>query len=248
MDYSEYYKNSIEHMGNLATPERSTISISEEPVNEELTPEIIKDFCTRLSGILPSEQSKAIISYQSYKMNENEEYSDDADNIYQLMPKKVILSYDILHPDLATLSIYFGSHTDPTLRIFWRRLNNFFEEQSKNLSNEEFDIPVFMINLLERESIGGIHSEEVNPNLYEVNIINPLICYLTRELPTDRAIKEFLGDEEVGGNVVKMLISLDTVNFIKRNDIDVCSIKATALRQATDEKYNTTQARDDLID
>ena len=248
MDYSEYYKNSIEHMGNLATPERSTISISEEPVNEELTPEIIKDFCTRLSGILPSEQSKAIISYQSYKMNENEEYSDDADNIYQLMPKKVILSYDVLHPDLATLSIYFGSHTDPTLRIFWRRLNNFFEEQSKNLSNEEFDIPVFMINLLERESIGGIHSEEVNPNLYEVNIINPLICYLTRELPTDRAIKEFLGDEEVGGNVVKMLFSLDTVNFIKRNDIDVCSIKATALRQATDEKYNTTQARDDLID
>ena len=248
MEYSEYYKHSIEHMENSPTYGRSKISISEEPENEELTPEIIKDFCSRLSGILPSEQSKAIISYQSYKMNENEEYSAEADNVYQLMPKKVVLSYDVLHPDLATLSICFGSHTDPALRIFWRRLNNFYEEQSKNLANEEFDIPVFMINLLERESIGGIHSEEVNPDIYEVNIINPLICYLTRELPTDRAIKEYLGDEEVGGNVVKMLISLDTVNFIKRNDIDVCSIKASALLQATDEKYNTTQARDDLID
>ena len=52
----------------------------------------------------------------------------------------------------------------------------------------------------------------------------------------------------MGGNLIKMLCSVDAVQFITRNDIDILSLKSAALREVNEDIHPTTVPRDDLID
>lgn len=228
----------------------NTLPIDEENIETKtLTLDEIKSFCDRMSGNNATGHSKAVISYQSYKTNELGQFSPEADQIYQLLTASAEFSYDVYHPDLMLITLKFNSYDDPGLRLFWRRLQLFRTDLSKDLRTEKYNIPVFLIHFLERDSIGDMNSEEVNPELLEVNVFNPMICYLTRETPTMMAIEETnLNDEKMGGNLVKMLCSVDAVQFITRNDIDILSLKSAALREANEDIHPTTGPRDDLID
>ena len=236
MDFSQYFNSNTTDLNDEAiTAEADALT---EPENQELTVEVVKEFCERLTGKLPSGESKAAVAYQSYKINEKNEFSPESEQIYALAPSEVTVSYDEIHPDLLMLTLRFSSSDDPSLRLFWRRLTNFREDLARTYTNEKYNIFIFFIHLLEKESLGSMHSKETNPELLEINITNPLIEYLTRYSPTDIAIETTgANDEKVGGNVVKLLLDINNVDFIKRNDVNVSMIKAESLRESLADRY-----------
>ena len=107
--------------------------------------------------------------------------------------------------------------------------------QSKPL--EEDVIPIFVVNLVENESTNCLREKE-SYTILSANIVNPLLCYITREVPTMVAenIKNER-DEVVGGNVIKMLIATDFLTFELRDDIDINTIKAEELREIEESRF-----------
>lgn len=227
-----------ETQANIETS-NDTQEINEIDVNDNrlnLSVRDYKEFCNKLSGLNEVEEAKSSITYQVYTVNPITNTPDeDSETIYGLHNAIVQISFDELHPELAVVSIRFKSFDDPELRMFWARIQKWRNMQSKPLEKDA--IPIFVVNLVENESTNCLREKE-NYTILSANIVNPLLCYITREVPTmvTENIKNER-DEVVGGNVIKMLVATDFLTFELRDDIDINTIKAEELREIEESRF-----------
>lgn len=233
-DWTKYLDGSApESQEEAETPKEVA---AEEP--EVLTLAKIREFCGRLSGKDGQGVSKAVISYQAYDSGFSMDTTNDknAEIIYNCSKAYAELSFDALNPDLVLLSITFPSYDDPELRLFWARLQKWVRRNSGAEQITDDTVPVFYIHLFERGSVSA--RTDVQENILEAGIVNPLICYLTRELPAVPAAETTNKNGEVmGGNVVKMLCNMQFVTFSVIEDADTSRIKAEVLRDVEDARY-----------
>lgn len=202
-----------------------------------LTATTFKEFCDRLTDRLPSGETKAVVTYQNYNVDSLTGESNDPNQevIYTLNKAVSELSFDEINPDLVMVTLRFQTYDEQELRLFWARLQKWRTSLSKPMENGE--IPIFALNFLERESVGSGDKDD-DYTILECNIVNPLICFLTREMPTMEAIDmETESGATTGGNVVKMLCATECTTFTIRNDIDINAIKAEVEREMEDERY-----------
>ena len=226
MDFSKYYAMDPEQTETEDSAKQA------EPSNEQNDPRIqlddtqICNFCKRFSGFDASGKNSSIVSYQCYNYNENNP-DPKQEVIYQASRARVEFSYDALQPEFATLDLVFPSYDDQELRLMWARLQKWRREIA--------DTPVFLIHLLERDSVSLQTAE--NDDLIECNILNPIIYYLTRELPTIPA-EDVINEkgEVMGGNIIRMLIDMRLVTFEVTNTATQ-EIKAEVLREEEERRY-----------
>lgn len=221
-------------------PPKQTFT-EDKPVEDEriaLSLEDMRAFCARLSGKNEQGLSRAIVSYQSYDSGFLGEKTTDAhaDQIYTCLKATAELSFDALNPGLALLTVTFPTYDDPELRLFWARLQKWQRRESGQEVVDADKVPIFLIHLFERDSISV--RQDVEENILEANIVNPLLCYLTRELPTLPAV-DMTNEkgETIGGNVIKMLCNMDFVTFSLIEDADTTDVRAEVQREAENARY-----------
>lgn len=200
--------------------------------------EDVRAFCERLSGKNEQGLSKAIISYQSYDSGFSEEETTDknADKIYTCAKASVELAFDALNPGLLLVTLTFPTHDDPELRLFWARLQKWNRRESGQENVEADKVPIFLLHLFERDSISV--RQDVTENILEANIINPIICYLTREIPSMPAVDTTNEKgETMGGNVIKMLCNMEFITFSLMEDVDTSEIRAEVQRENENARY-----------
>lgn len=257
-DWSKFFNQDI---NSPKTPENKELEIEDnrnndivqtkdiedtEDTDEEglagLTATTFKEFCDRLTGVLPSGETKSIVTYQNYNVDSVTGQSNDTKQeiIYSLNKVTPEISFDEVNADLVMVTFKFKTYDEQELRLFWARLQKWRTSLSKPMENGE--IPIFTLHFLERESIGSGDKGE-DYTILECNIINPLICFLTREMPTMEAIDmETESGAKTGGNVVKMLCATECTTFTVRNDLDINAIKAEVEREIEDERYINAEA------
>ena len=70
------------------------------------------------------------------------------------------------------------------------------------------------------------------------NVFNPTYFHLTREVPNYLATENISVDGELyGGNVIRMLIPVELVNFEISEDIDTSEIKGEVQREMSARDY-----------
>lgn len=243
-DWSQYFNqnildndNKIENNNVEDTEEKNDIETEEKTNTFTLGVKDYKEFCNRLSGYLPDGNTKAVISYQCFNAFPNMKDIKDPQKevIYNINNAVVEMAFDELNPELVLISIKFKNFSDPELRLFWARLQKWRTSLSKPIDNNE--VPIFLLYLMERDSVGNLDANE-SYSILNAEIVNPLIAYITREVPTMEAtdiINE--KDEHMGGNVIKLLCSTQYVTFGIRDDIDTQMIKAEVERENEDSRY-----------
>ena len=192
---------------------------------EEMT-----QFFTRMSGKDSFGDSKAIITYQTFAM-EDEEDSKDKMTIYNISKARCNLSFDKMNPQFLSFEIVFNSYEDTELKLLWGRLQ-------RHLSNERTNPEktwVFYFNIVERGSV-DIDST-TNDTLLIGHLMNPVMFYLSRETPVTMAVDIEKDGELHGGNVIKMLVPLELFSFEVSNDYDTLQWKAEAQRDDAARDY-----------
>lgn len=210
----------------------------ETAVTDEVTmidENTVARFLRALSGRTEDGLGKAVISYQSYAMEDAED-SEEKNRVYSLNNACVEFSLDRKNPGFFTLDIIFRSYDDPELKIFWSRL----QKHKRNMALEGEKTWIFYINLLERESV--TYQTETQDTLITANVFNPLIYYLTREVPnmltTEKEMNRGEGVEELqGGNIIRMLIAEELVTFQVNSEIDTSNIKGEVMREYEEARY-----------
>lgn len=238
-DWSKFYNQEIEE-----DIEENKTDINDENLEEDidinqgkilLSVKDYKEFCDRLTGYLDSGKTKAIPCYQTFIAKENEGINSDNEIVYTLNNAVIEISLDELHPELAVISIRFKSFDDPELRLLWARIQKWRTNMSKPQDNN--GVPIFLFSFTERESFGTYDGEE-EIAILSCEVINPLLCYITREVPTMEAT-DILNDrdEHIGGNVIKLLCDTNYITFSLRDDINTKDIKAEVERELEEERY-----------
>ena len=211
----------IENIENMDT--ENTDFAEDTPT--ELSRAELAEFTRRLSGRNEDGESKVILSYQSYAI-EDEEGSVGKETVYTSSKCHVELSLDVNNPQYFVMDIVFRGYDEPELKMLWGRLQKFKRSVATNLEKTW----VFYMNLLEKASISK--RTDQGDLLFTADIINPLLFYLTRETP-DFLCTETRSDEGelYGGNVIRMLIPTEFVTFKIRDDIDTLEMKEEVLRE-----------------
>lgn len=190
----------------------------------------ISQFTRRLSGKNEDGFGKAEISYQMYALEDDEE-SMDRTRIYNAHKAYVELSMDYSIPGYFTLDIIYHSYAEPELKMLWNRLQNF----KRNLAEQGEKTWIFYINILEKASVS--RQTENRDNLLMCHILNPIIFYLTREVPNLMTDEHNVNNELQGGNIIRMLIPENAVRFEITNEIDTSEIKGEVEREIEEERY-----------
>ena len=195
-------------------------------------------FTSALSGRTPDGRSKAKISYQAYALEDPQD-SADRSRIYTLSTACAELSIDQKNPGFFVLDVIFQSCHDPELKLFWARL----QQHKRNIAQNPEKTWIFYINLLEMASV-SVRSDHEDL-LVTGNVLNPLIFYLTREVPNQmieenqekRIHRDQESDELQGGNIVRMLIADNLVQFQINNSLDTREIKGQVEREEQEKRY-----------
>lgn len=206
-------------------------------------------FTEALSGKTPEGESKVQISYQSYALEEPED-SPDKNKIYTLTKASAEISIDKKNPGFFVFDVIFPSYTDPELKLFWAR----FQNHRRNIARNPEKTWIFYVNIMEKASVSvDTKSRDI---LVMGNVFNPLIGYLTREVPNqmieedqERRVRDENGKtvELQGGNIVRMLVADSLVQFQIRGDIDTQEIKGEVEREEEEKRFlNAGQATDDI--
>ena len=188
-------------------------------------------FTRRLSGKTDDGESKVVVSYQTYAMEDPEE-SVDKERVYTTDKPHIELSIDMKYPQFYVMDIIFRSYDDPELKLLWGRLQRF----KKNMTNDPEKTWIFYFNILEKASVTQQTSEQ--DSLFIANIFNPTIFYLSREIPDMLAVDTEGNDGNLhGGNVIRMLIPIEFVTFQIENSIDTTEIKGEVMREEEARSY-----------
>lgn len=220
-DWSQFY--------NEATPQEIDESFKQENIEESerktitLSEEDLQIFLNRISGKTEKGESKILLSYQNYNFD-SLETDPDRDRIIQCLTPYIRIIRNSQYTDLYTVDIVFPNCESDELRFLWKNLEKHMDNQFKYPTNRW----IFYFNILEKEDI----LSEENAPVLTVNIINPLICFLTRQAPDMKTNNEVKKDEMMqGGNIIRMLVTNENLTFSLNKDIDVLGIKSEVLRE-----------------
>lgn len=220
-DWSQFY--------NEATPQEIDESFKQENIDESerktitLSEEDLQKFLNRISGKTEKGESKILLSYQNYNFD-SLETDPDRDRIIQCLTPYIRIVRNSQYNDLYTVDIVFPNCESDELRFLWKNLEKHMDNQLKYPTNRW----VFYFNILEKEDI----LLEENAPVLTVNIINPLICFLTRQVPDMKTNNEVKKEEIMqGGNIIRMLVTNENLTFSLNKDIDVLGIKSEVLRE-----------------
>lgn len=202
--------------------------------NQEMTylkPEEIAKFCMALSGKDENGDSNAVVSYMSYALEDPED-SMQRNSIYNARNASVELAFNKQDPRFFILDVIFKSYDDPELKLMWGRLQQF----KRNWVAHPDKTPVFQIILLQRSSV-SVQTLE-NDRLLTGHIFNPIYFNLSREVPNYLATENVSADGELyGGNMIRMMIPTELVNFEISDDIDTSTIKGEVQREMDASDY-----------
>lgn len=196
-----------------------------------LTPEEIASFCMALSGKDENGDSNSVVTYMSYALEDAED-SIPRNSIYNARNATVELAFNKQDPRFYVMDVIFKSYDDSELKLMWGRLQQF----KRNWVAQPDKTWIFYINLLQRSSV-SIQTLE-RDRLVTGNIFNPTYFHLTREVPNYLATENISVDGELyGGNVIRMLIPVELVNFEISEDIDTSEIKDEVQREMSARDY-----------
>ena len=205
-----------------------------ENYDVEDTSSEFEKYCAELSGKDADGMPLATISYQCYAM-EDDDNAPSKTVSYTLTTPWAQLWIDKMHPEYVCLDVAFRSADDPELRMMWNRLNRHIRNMSKNPEKTW----IFYIRVLDNASTRIGQSE-----IKVAHIVNPLMFFLTRELPTVEAHNEETEFGLQGGNIIRMLIPVETVNIeVSPNEVyDIETIRAEVQRDMDDAEYQNAMA------
>lgn len=214
-------------------PEETHFEMEQEsPVQEdfhELTETELSQYISRISGKTDTGLAKTEITYQAYDYDAPEN-DMNKNQIYHVTNAEVQISRNKLYDNLFVIDFIFKSCDDMELKLFWNRL----QAHLKNESTDADKRWIFYINLLER---AGVTMEAKEYKLLTAHIYNPIVCYLTRSLPSDQVKETMVGNEIQGGNIVRMLVVNDLLTFTVDQTMDVNSIKGEVQRDEESAQY-----------
>lgn len=196
-----------------------------------LKPGEIAQFCMALSGKDENGDSNSVVSYMSYALEDPED-SIQRTSIYGAKNASVELAFNKQDPRFFILDIIFKSYDDPELKLMWGRLQQF----KRNWVAHPDKTWIFYIQLLERHGV-SIQTIEKD-KLVTGNLFNPTFYHLTREVPNYLATENVSADGELyGGNVIRMLIPTELVDFEISDDLDTSEIKGEIQREMSSADY-----------
>lgn len=201
-----------------------------QKIENNITLEELKDFFKRITGKNQNGESKSVISYQSYNYDADED-STEKTTIYQLTNAYCSLSFDRLYPQYITFEIYFQSCDDTELKLLWGRLQRHLKNQRENPEKRW----VFYFNILEKESISDDIS--INDTLSIGHIMNPIMTFITREMPSMLSEEFIYQGDLMGGNILKMLIPIELFSYEISNEYDTSKIKGEARMEDQSMEY-----------
>ena len=244
MDFSQYLNSNAENNQADIKNESFEASIEQTNVVQEengavlLTRERIAEFSKRLSGKDVNGLSKATVSYQTYAIEDPED-STGKTQIHNLHHASLEISYDPYNPEYYIVDVIFQSPDEQELKMLWGRLQQFKRKLTANPDKTW----VFYFNALESGSVDATNTID-NDTLLTCNIFNPLVFYLTREVPnmlaeeheSKNAFVEEITDL-MGGNIVRMVVPVELVTYEVNSTIDTSTVKGEVLREAEEERY-----------
>lgn len=174
----------------------------------EMSEKDLSEIMLRFSGIDENGVPKSVVTYSAYDYDAPED-DPDKNNVFTAEDAKVELSVD-WRTGFYTLDLIFDSPENRFLKMMWAKLQ-------RHKSNEVYmgdKLWVFYISLMET---GSALSGEKNKDVFVANIMNPVLFFLTRQVPNQDAGEEFeteLGSGcYLGGNCIRMLLHKDLVKF-----------------------------------
>ena len=226
-NWDEYYNEATNDMIENHTIE-NTSETSDHVI--ELSDEQLADYIRRLSGIDQTTGfAKSEISYQAYNLSDENDINQE--RVYSVANAAVQISRNSRYADLFVVDIIFKSADDTELKLFWGRLQKHLQNQSQ-YANQDW---IFYINLLERASVTQqTHKQDT---LLTANIINPLLCYLTREVPNQAIHDTEIDHEMLGGNIIRMLVPTTLLTYAINDAIDTNELKGEVQREFEDARY-----------
>ena len=203
--------------------------------NDTLTKNEVADIFRRLSGKTDEDESKIILSYQSYALDEPED-SVNRSQIYTTDKPYIQFSFNYTGLNFLTMDVIFRSFEDPELKLLWGRLQRFKKNASMNAERDW----IFYINILEKANI-EIHSQE-RVKLLTANIVNPELFFLTREMPSQLTTEQLSNDNTLqGGNMIRMLIPLNRITFQENDDVDTEEIDTEVYEEIENDRFVNSQ-------
>lgn len=202
--------------------------------------------CDRVSGRKENGEKKANVAYVSYieraGMGTPSVINEPAD----LRSATVtVLPFSSI-PQFYTIDIEFPSPDDMDLKKFWA----VFEKYRKNeLGAKATEIPMFYVNIQENLSEDELINAE---DVLLCCFYNPLLAYLTRSNPEQKAPEEVTEQNEIiGGNIVRMLVHTDCVNFHLMDKGDFMVLDETPVEiienNAKEENLSPVDEEPDII-
>lgn len=245
MDFSRYFKEdsdgkklSEEKVDPVASENELEAVEQREDGTIYLTRKDIVNFTRRLSGKDIDGFSKTSVSYQSYAIEDPDD-SMNKEQVYYLNRASIELSNDVNNPEFFVMDVIFQSPDEPELKMLWGRLQKF----KRQITNDPDKTWIFYFHILENASVSV--DTAAKDTLLTCNVLNPLVFYLTREVPNmlaeDKAAVHNQFDTEkvdlMGGNIIRMVIPAGLVTFELTSDIDTSTVKGEVLREEEERRY-----------
>lgn len=185
-------------------------------------------FLARLSGTNTYDGlGKVVISYQAFAAEDSEE-NFDKQTVYSISNAAVRIAMDKLNPGYYVVDIVFKGYNDPELKMLWARLQRHLTNESQSADKTW----LFHFNILEKAC--ATEQMEHDDTLVTCDIYNPLVTYLTREIPDQLTDERFANGELMGGNIVRMVIHNSLLTFSVTDSVDTLGIKGEILRRNSD--------------
>lgn len=232
MDYSEFYNADLQQ-----NTQNENSNESKNAMNTgEMTIEDVRKVFERMNGWNPvTGQSKVAISYQLFAMDDPEN-SQSRNQVFSTCKPAIQMNFDSHIPGYFGLDIIFRSANEPELKLLWGRLQQFKRSTSVHPEKEW----IFFMNILESSSISLQTEKEDTP--FVIRAFNPLLTYLTREVPEMQVDDtESTDGEMIGGNIIRMIIPAEFVQFEYCSDIDTLGTKGEVLALEEESRYYSCQ-------
>ena len=180
----------------------------------------LKDFCLRLSGKDDTGKVKAKLAYTNYIVRDGDFSAPHDQPIIDIKDAYIDINPNKTLPDFYTIDIIFPSYDSLELKLLWLKLEQ-FKKADRNI--EEGKQAAFLINVSENFEMNEVESVK---NRVFCNIVNPVLFYLTREVPNQLVEEIKTEDGLQGGNIIRCLCHSSSVVFDILSDVDVNALKA----------------------
>ena len=231
MDYSEFYNANMQE--ELQSVQNATEP--NESIQNSMTIEDVKNVFERMNGWNPvTGQSKVAISYQLFAMDDPED-APSRNQVFSTCKPAIQMSFDSHIPDYFSLDIIFRSANEPELKLLWGRMQQF----KRNTAYQPEKEWIFFMNILESDTISLQTENEDIP--FVIRAFNPLLSYLTREVPEMQVDDtESPEGEMIGGNIIRMIIPAEFVQFEYCKNVDTLGAKGEILAMEEEARYCST--------